>query len=305
MKIIVTGAGGFTGRHLAGELAQHGHAVVALDSAFRAPVEHAAATVTADLRDRPAIGGVIASARPDACVHLAAISFVPTGDADPGLMLTVNIGGTLNLLDAVRRHATACRLLVVSTSQLYGPVPTDELVSETAPAAPVTLYAASKAAADGLALGYARRFALPVMTARPTNHTGPGQTDDFFVASFVRQVKDIAAGRAAPVIRVGNLDSERPLLDARDVVRAYRLIVEKGLPGEAYNISAPDRIGVGQVLDRLCELAGVQPERRVDPGRFRPTDRFPVLDTAKLRRTTNWTPEIALTRTLADMLAAL
>jgi GDP-4-dehydro-6-deoxy-D-mannose reductase len=302
MKTLVTGAGGFAGRHLIRELAGNGHEALALDVRFASPVEDADATFTADLRNRSDIFRIVSSVKPEACIHLGAVSFVPTGAADPVLMLSVNIDGTVSILDAIREHAPSCRLLVVSSAYVYDPAQTDQPLPETAPLTPITLYAISKAAADLATLAYAKHFRLPFMTVRPTNHTGPGQSTDFVVASFVEQIRDIARGNAAPVLMVGNLESQRAIADVRDVARAYRLIVEKGRPGEAYNVSASRAMRIADMLDSLCRLAGVNPERRVDPHRFRPTDRSPILDISKVQQHTGWTPQIEFSQTLKDML---
>jgi GDP-4-dehydro-6-deoxy-D-mannose reductase len=161
----------------------------------------------------------------------------------------------------------------------------------------------SKAAADQAARLYARHQGLHVVVARPFNHIGPGQQPPFAVPSFVRQLRDVAAGRAAEV-RVGNLDARRDFTDVRDVVRAYRLLLERGRPGEAYNIASGRRIAVRDVFDRLCRKLGVEPRIVSDPGLFRPADDSPLLDTRKLRHDTAWAPERDLDATLTDILAS-
>ena len=141
------------------------------------------------------------------------------------------------------------------------------------------------------------------MTARPNNHTGPGQAPPFAVAAFARQVRAIARGEAAAVVRTGNLESRRDLADVRDVVRAYRLLLEKGRPGEAYNVAAGNDVRMGDVLEELCRLAGVRPARETDPALYRPANESPRLDTGKLARDTGWAPLIPFEQTLRDMLS--
>ena len=301
MKVLVTGAAGFVGRHLARNLAAGGHSVVALDSEFPSPVECAEQSLTVDLRDKNALAQAFTDMTPDACVHLGAISFVPAGVSDPGTMLSVNIGGTLNLLEIVRDQAETCRTLVVSTAQIYAPTPDDSPITEDGTIAPINLYAVTKSAADLSSLAFASRYDLPIMTARPNNHTGPGQSPHFVVPSFISQITRIAVDKTNPVMQVGNLESERIFADVRDIVRAYRLLLEKGHPGEAYNVSGPDRLQIGTVLDLLCKITGITVEKKIDPGKFRPTDKSPILDTTRLQKQTGWRPEINIEQTLRDM----
>jgi GDP-4-dehydro-6-deoxy-D-mannose reductase len=303
MRVLVTGAGGFVGRHVTRELTASGHEVVACDQVFAAPVEGAADSVVADLCAADAMRGVVQRARPDACLHLGAIAFVPAGQSNPQAMLAVNVLGTVHLLDAVREHAPRARVLVVSTAHVYGPHAENGVLSEDAPMRPLSVYAMSKAAADLASLSYAEHFGLHVMTARPTNHTGPGQSPRFVIPAFIAQLKAIAEGKAAPVMEVGNLESRRDFVDVRDVARAYRLLLERGRAATAYNISSNRIVAVRAVLDRLCEMTGVRPRIVTDPAKFRPTDSSPLLDIGRLQADTGWSPQIDIGQTLKDMLA--
>jgi len=302
MRILVTGAAGFAGRHLLPELARGGHEVIAFDVQDAAHLKGASETVTGDLRDRDALATLVAERAPDACIHLGAVTYVPSGQSKPELMLAVNIAGTLNLLDAFRAHADSARLLVVSTAHVYGSGTRNRPLDEETPLRPLNLYSVSKTAADLTALAYADRHGMAVMTARPSNHTGPGQAPPFAVPSFAVQVKAIARRQAEPSIVVGNLDSVREFTDVRDVVRAYRLLIEEGHGGRAYNIGSGECTTMQDVLKRLCKLAGVSPRIQVDPGKVRPTDHYPQLDTARIRADVGWTPAFDLNRTLKDML---
>jgi len=303
MRILVTGAGGFVGRHLIRELAQAGHAAWAFDQQFSIPVTEAAENFTGDLRNGETVRRIVASARPDACVHLGAISFVPAGDLNPDVMLSVNVLGTVNLLEALRELAHSSRILVISTAQVYGPAQSDKPIRESAPISPVNIYAISKAAADITTLAYASQYGMHAMTARPSNHTGPGQSAQFVVSSFARQVKAISKGKSDTPLKVGNLESERNFMDVRDVARAYRLLVEKGQGGHAYNISSRNRVKIAAVLNELCELANISPDFTIDPDKFRPTDRLSVLDITRIHKDTGWEAEISLTKTLQDILS--
>jgi GDP-4-dehydro-6-deoxy-D-mannose reductase len=303
MRVLVTGAAGFVGRHMIRELAGNGHKAVAFDVCFSSPVKEAAASLTGDLCDSTSVDRAVSSADCDACIHLGAISFVPAGQSNPALMFSVNVLGTLNVLEAFRKRNSAVRILVVSTAHIYGTASGSAAIREDSPVAPVSMYAISKTAADLATLAYARQYGMSAMTARPNNHTGPCQSPQFFVPAFAHQIKAIARGNSESVMKVGNLDSTRNIMDVRDVTRAYRLLLEQGHVGEAYNISSQNVLAVREVLERLCDLAGVHPKIAVDPGKFRPTDSSPSLDTAKLRAHTEWMPRIGITDTLKDILS--
>lgn len=284
------------------ELEANGHEPIGLSRLQDCP-DPAANEVLADLCDTASLARAILETKPDGCIHLAGIAFVPVGWTQPRLVFDVNVGGSLNLLEMLRMHAPACRLVLVSSALVYGAARPDEPRDETAQLDPESLYAISKVAADLNALLYARHHGLAIMTARPCNHIGPGQSYEFMAASFAKQLADIAAGRHAPCMRVGNLDSVREFMDVRDVARAYRLLLERGRAAEAYNISAGMSVSVRRVLSELCRIAGVQPELAMDPTRFRPTDRQPMLRADKLRHDTGWAPRFTLEQTLADVYA--
>ncbi len=303
MRILITGAAGFAGRHLVAELANHGHTCVATDLAHFAPASGPAVFEALDIRDAEALADVVRRHQPDGCIHMAGMTAVADGLADPERMLAVNVAGTTNLLDAIREHAPATRLLTVSTAHVYGVGAPDATFDEAAPLRPLSLYAISKAAADLATLAYAAAYPLHAMVARPNNHTGPGQQPRFVVAAFARQVKALAEGRTADALKVGNLESERDFMDVRDVVRAYRLLIEKGQSGQAYNIGSTNTMRIGDMLTLLCRQAGVSPDRVTDPQLVRPTDWSPRLDTTRLTTRTGWTPEIPFEQTLQDMLA--
>jgi GDP-4-dehydro-6-deoxy-D-mannose reductase len=298
MRVLVTGAGGFVGRHLLGSLADQGHEPLPVE----APGHADPGMAEADVRQADDLAALVQRLRPEACVHLAAMAYVPQAWERPGPTFEVNVVGTMNLLTALRRHAPACRTLVISSAQVYGAHGLDALVTEDHPPAPGDMYAISKLAADLAALSFGHRHDLPIMTARPVNHIGPGQAPQYVTAAFAGQLVRIARGEAEPVVRVGNLESRRSFLDVRDVVRAYGLLLERGRPGQPYNIAAPPLHRIGEVLEILCELAGVRPRIERDPALYRPTDSTLKLDAARLREDTGWAPAYTLRDTLRDVL---
>jgi GDP-4-dehydro-6-deoxy-D-mannose reductase len=291
MRILVTGATGFVGRFVLRELEQAGHQLVLHGHE------------QGDIRDAALVDTLVREARPEACLHMAGIAFVPKGWTDPGLVFGVNVEGTIHVLESLRRHAPAARTLVVSSAQVYGGTPRERPVAEDDALTPDNLYGVSKVAADLMALLYARRYGMAVMTARPSNHIGPGQSADFVVPAFAAQLKAMAAGTRAHAMRVGNLESRREFADVRDVARAYRMLLEGGVAGRAYNIASGRFVKIGELLGLLSRAVGVQPAIEVDPNLYRPTDAQPALDTRRIEADTGWKPGFTLEQTLADVLA--
>lgn len=304
MTVLITGISGFVGHFLTRELLAAGHQVAGFDlSADHAP-EGITAMATGSITDQTVVTEAVAAIAPDACIHLAGIASPPVGRLHPELMLSTNILGTAHILEALREKAPGARFLLASTAYVYGNQQTDNPVDESFPLRPNGIYAVSKAAADLMTLAYARDYGMHTMTARAANHTGPGQNADFVVPAFARQIAAIAAGENQP-IHVGNLESERSFMDVRDVVRAYRLLIESGEAGRAYNVAAPDRVPIRWILETLADIAGVSPRIEQDPDKFRPTDRTPVLDTALISRDTGWNQQFALRDTLREILYAV
>jgi len=300
MRVLVTGATGFVGRHLVTELSRSGHEPLLLDS--RPPPDPICHTfVRVDITQPDALADALRRHSPEACIHLAGIAFVPLGWREPATVIRVNLMGTVALLEALRENTPHCRTLIVTSAEIYGRRDPGRPLAEEAPVRPENPYAVSKAGADMAALLFAGRYGLPIMTARPANHCGPGQSSAFVVPAFARQLAEIRLGRRPPQMLVGNLESLRTFTDVRDVVRAYRLLVEKGRPGTAYNISASNRVKIREMLESLMVVAGVRPQLVTDPNRYRPTDSTPLLDVSRLQADTGWSPRYSLEETLHDV----
>lgn len=301
MRILVTGASGFVGRHFLNEAALAGHAVFALDLVPPPAPIPCAGFAAANMTDPAALREAVQRFSPDACLHLAGIAFVPAANSDPSGIIHTNIMGTTHLLEAFRTTAPTARILVVSSSQVYGQASRPAPITEEDPLNPDTLYSITKAAADSIALFYARQYGMNVLVARPGNHVGPGQSPRFVIPAFACQVKAIRQGAQQP-IKVGNLESVRDFTDVRDVARAYRLLLEKGQPGLAYNIASGHQYTIGTILAKLCKLAGITPDVVQDPALYRPVGTCPRLDTSRLTAATGWQPAYDMERTLADIL---
>jgi GDP-4-dehydro-6-deoxy-D-mannose reductase len=301
MRVLVTGAAGFAGQYLLRELASHGHTPIAAD---RVEADQAPAGIPyhqVDLTDAAGLHAAVQAAQPDAVIHLGGIAFVPLGWSDPGQVMQINLVGTLNLLEAVRGVNPAARVLVVTSSEVYGRAERPEPVREADALTASNLYGVSKLAADQAARLYAQHHQMHILTARPQNHIGPGQSRLFVVSAFAEQLLALQQNSNDGVLRVGNLDAQRDFTDVRDVVRAYRLLIENGAAGEAYNIASGHLVAVRELLDALCEEAGIHPRIEVDPERYRPTDAPPLLCIEKIKQQVGWTPEIPLRQTLGEI----
>ena len=305
-RILVTGAGGFVGRHLLPALRTGFPGARLIAASRRGPVPGADETVPLDLLDE-AGAAAVASLRPDAVVHLAAQAAVSESFADPIRTWRVNLLGTVALGEALLRHAPEAVLLLASSAEVYGlSFQSGEALDEEAALRPANPYAASKAAAD-LAVGEMSLRGLRTVRLRPFNQIGPGQSAAFVVPSFARQVARIAAGLQESVVRVGALDRWRDFLDVRDVCAAYVAALRAApdlLPGAVFNIASGVPRRVGDILEAMISAAGIAPEVQVASERLRPTD---VLRTvgiaARARRQLDWSPGIPWEETLASVLA--
>jgi GDP-4-dehydro-6-deoxy-D-mannose reductase len=307
MRVLITGVAGFVGGHVVWFLhEQHPEVtVVGLDSR---PGPRAAALeieiVQADLEEAASVHSALARIRPDRIIHLAAQSSPQRSWADPAGTLRTNVMGMLHLLEAVRAGAAAPRILAVGSTDEYGLVQPDELpLREDAPLRPLSPYAVSKVAQGYLALQYALSPGLHVVRTRTFHHTGPRRGEHFAESSFARQLAEIEAGRRAPRLEVGNLDAVRDFTDVRDVVRAYWMLLDRGVPGEVYNVCSGRGVSLGELLERLIALSGLRVEVHRDASRLRSAD-APALvgDPSRLRAATGWEPTIPLDRTLGDLL---
>ena len=301
MRALVTGAGGFVGRHLTAELQGQGWDVTAAGG----PADSTLA-LRIDLTDEDSLRDAVEGAEPDVVFHLAAQSFVPESLRAPQETYEVNVLGTARLFSALRAYAVGAgatpRLFFTSSAEIYGARGTSDLpLLESSSPQPRNPYAASKAAAEAVLLGEMYAFGGDVVIARAFNHIGPGQSERFAAPSFARGLAEIAAG-GERVLEVGNLDAERDILDVRDVVRAYVALAQHGECGEVYNVCSGHAVAMRDLLRELILLAGVPVEVRTDPKRMRPSE-VPVSigSNAKLVERTGWSPRITLRESLRDI----
>jgi GDP-4-dehydro-6-deoxy-D-mannose reductase len=308
-RVLVTGAGGFVGRWLLQALSARLPPAAALVAAARQAPASAGGVrgVRLDVTDREQAEAVVRAVEPTCVVHLAGIAAVEAARRDPGRAWDVNLFGTLNMAEAVLRHAPGARFVFVGTAEAYGGTfkAWDRPLDERAPLDPATVYAATKAAAD-LAIGQMARDGLQAVRLRPFNHTGPGQSERFVAPAFAAQVARIERGVQAPVIRVGNLEARRDFLDVRDVAAAYAAAALHAgplEPGLILNLASGEARRIGSILDALLRAARVPIRVEADPARLRAHD-TPVAagDAGRARAVLGWAPRRAWDETLRDVL---
>ncbi len=311
MRLLITGITGFVGSHMA-EYALAQGAEVFGSSRWRSRtenIEHLRSQIKlieCDLRDLAAVRSLLEVAEPTHVVHLAAQSFVGASWQMPAETLSTNIISQVNLLEGIRRLKPAPRFLVVGSSEEYGLAYPDELpIRETNPLRPLSPYAVSKVAQDMMGYQYFMSYGLPIIRTRAFNHEGPRRGEVFVTSNFAKQVAEIEAGLREPIIFVGDLKPRRDFSDVRDIVRGYWRLLERGEPGEVYNLCSGRSWAIQQVLDFLLEqsrVKGIAVER--DPARLRPSDVMVLEgDASKIRKATGWEVETPFERTLKDLLA--
>lgn len=304
--MLVTGASGFVGQHLLSALQQTWptaqlHATTSqVASAQRRGLASPCGAVqwhALDVRDAASVTRLMKSTQPDAVIHLAAQSHVPTSFQRARYTWDVNLIGTLNVIESIKQACPKALLLNVGSSDMYGAAfRSGQKVTEATAFQPLNPYAASKASAD-LAVGQcAASDQLRAIRTRPFNHTGPGQTDAFVLASFATQIALIESGQQPPVLQTGDLTAERDFLDVHDVCQAYIALLQ--LPanqqnGQAYNIASGRAVAIGELLKQLLSMSSVVIEHRLDPSRQRPSD-IPTVQasTDAIQAATSWQPSI-------------
>jgi GDP-4-dehydro-6-deoxy-D-mannose reductase len=304
MRVLVTGAAGFVGGHMIHNLLESGHKVIAC-ARHPIPAQGGIKVEVFDIRQAEHVKSALISNSPDAVIHLAAIASVPDSWADPNLTYRVNLLGAGNLLEALRDFPQT-RVLLVGSAQQYGRESTGHPLVETDPLGPTSPYAVSKVAQELLGRLYFEEFSRPVLMTRTFNHFGPGQSPDYVMGSFCSQLVAIQKGEREPRMEVGRLDSVRDFLDVRDVVNAYRVLIEKGEPGEVYNVCSGEGRRVGDILKLLIDEAELTSSVEVveDPNpRAGDLDQL-IGDNSKIRSQVPWEPLIPLETSLADTLAS-
>lgn len=304
MKSLIIGGAGFVGEYLAKHLAALGQEVFVTKIPAQQTAPAGTAVYDLDILEQDRILEVLQEIQPDAVFHLAAQSSVAVSWSNPQMTADINIKGSINLLEALRRYEKHPRVLLVGSGEEYGQIRLQETpVCEENPLRPGNLYAVTKACQNMVGRIYAQAYGMDLIMVRPFNHIGPNQSPVFVAADFCRQAAQIEIGKKEPVIRVGNLSARRDFTDVRDVVRAYALLAEKGLAGETYNIGSGHAVAIREILTMILEQSEAQIRVEVDEKKLRPVD-VPVMeaDISKLQEATGWEPQIRLEQTVGDML---
>ncbi len=310
MRVLITGITGFVGSHMADYALAQGVQVFG-SNRWRSKTEnidHLRSSVTfieSDLRDLSSVRALLEISQPDFVVHLAAQSFVGVSWHAPAETLSINILSQVNLLEAIRGLKMSPRILAVGSSEEYGLVYEEELpIGEMSPLRPLSPYAVSKVTQDMMAYQYFKSYGLPIVRTRAFNHEGPRRGDVFVTSNFARQVAEIEAGLREPIVYVGDLKPRRDYSDVRDIVRGYWLLLQRGTPGEVYNLCSGKSWTIQQVLDFVLSLSTVKGIAvKTDPARLRPSDVMVLEgDPSKMHKATGWKVEIPFERTLTELL---
>ena|ERR1035437_415607 len=310
-KILITGASGFAGSHLLDLLIKDSENNLFGTYYTEKGLENLSLQkdkinlVKVDLRNEKETLELIKTILPDVVYHLAAFTSPADSFVSPNETVINNISSQINLFEAIRKNnLTNTRILITSSAEVYGDVKREDLpMDEDTPLNPTNPYAVSKLTQDFLGKQYFSSYQLKIIRVRPFNHIGPRQSPNFVVSSFAKKIAEIEKGKRKPVLPVGNLESKRDFTDVRDMVKAYALLVEKGIPGEVYNIGFGVSYTISDILDKLLSLSSVKITIETDKTLFRPNDNPElVCNISKIKALTGWKPEISIEETLKDTL---
>ncbi|MDR0999991.1 MAG: GDP-mannose 4,6-dehydratase [Clostridiales bacterium] len=297
MKALIIGAAGFVGWYLITELERSGYEVVGT----KLPGEKLDNGVNLDILDEQAITDVITTVNPDKIFHLAAQSSSAIAWKKPLLTVDVNIKGSLNLLEAIRKTSHKAKVLLVGSSEEYGNQD-KQPISEDASVNPDNIYAITRSTQNRFGMLYAKAYDLDIVMTRSFNHIGVGHSETFAIPSFSKQIAEIARGKREPVLYVGNLFTKRDYIDVRDVCRAYAALAEKGVSGETYNVGSGKTVALSKIVDMLIGFSGKEIEVKVDSKKLRPIDINELTaDISKVTMLTGWRPQIPLEESLQNV----
>ena len=302
MRALVTGIAGFAGGYLHRLLAGNDHTVFGTCLPQPANVIPGAKLLQCDIRNAEQVREAVRIAQPDRVYHLAALSMTSDSTSMWRDIYETNFIGTVNLLEAVSKLAPEARVLIVGSGQCYGSASMNGNLTERHPLLPANPYAVSKTAADLASYQYHVSGGLRVIRARPFNHTGPGQRPEFVCSDFARQIAAIELGLSPPLLEVGNLKPKRDFSDVRDVVRAYQMLLEKGRPGEAYNVCSGRARSIQDIVAKLRSFCKKGFRVSVKPSRRRIADALRLVGSNyKLCNATHWKPKFDFDSTLYEL----
>lgn len=303
MKALIIGGAGFVGGYLINELASDGYDV----HATCLPSENIKGECTVhslDIMDKEAVSAVLSAVSPDVVFHLAAQSSVALSWKKPQLTAEINVIGSINVLEAVREAEKKMRLILIGSGEEYGFIREGACpLDENEKLSPGNIYAVTKACQGMLGEVYARAYKMDIIMVRAFNHSGPAQLPMFVISDFCKQIAEIEKEMRPPEMMVGNLSAMRDFTDVRDVVRAYRLLAEKGVCGKTYNVGRGKAVKISYILETAVSMATRPVEVKQDPARMRASD-IPIIepDVSLINADTGWSTEISMEQTVKDTL---
>lgn len=306
MKALVIGGAGFVGDYLINHLTDDCGWSVAVTKLEHEKIENERniSIYDLDILNKESILNLLLNVKPDYIFHLAAQSSVSLSWKNPSLTVDVNIKGSVNLLEAVRELNYKPRIMLIGSGEEYGHIlPSETPIKENTITRPGNIYAATKACQNMLGKVYADAYQMDIVMVRAFNHIGPKQAPLFVVADFCKQVAEIEMNFHEPIMMVGNLSAKRDFTDVRDVVRAYSLLIQNGVPGETYNVGSGTAIAIEDILKKILSYSNADIEVKIDGNKLRPVD-VPIIeaDIQKLQDCTGWERTIDLDKTIMDNL---
>ena len=306
MSVLITGIAGFAGSYLADLLHQMTSDIIGIDRLVQPEKNKKTGfqIYNCDLTDFDETHKIIHQIKPDTIFHLAALSSVKQSFREPKLTIETNIKSTLNILESVRQHEIKCKILLITSGEIYGNVDKKNLpIREEQYLRPISPYAFSKACVDLLGYQYYHSYNQDIIRIRPFNHIGPRQSLGFVIQDFASQIAKIEKYGGNKIIKVGNTEVKRDFTDVRDIVKGYYLASEKCTAGEAYNICSGKAYSLIELLEILTSYSKIKFQIEPSASHLRPTD-IPILvgDYSRLQEKTGWEPTIPIENSLLDIL---
>lgn len=302
-KVLIIGSSGFVAGHLANELKNNDYVCYGADLNNEINKEKFDTLFKLDITKELEVEKLLSSIKPDYIVNLAAVSSVKKSWEIPKITFEINVNGTINILEAVKKLELKSRILLIGSSEEYGLIDYSNAISEEAELNSINPYGISKITQEKMAKLYNEAFGIDVILTRAFNHIGPGQKTGFVVSDFASQLVMIEKGLKEPVIYVGNLEAERDFTDVRDIVTGYRYVMEKGTSGEIYNIGSGEAVSIKSILEMLVQKCKIHVEVKIDRSKFRKVDTPKIIcDNSKITKQIGWNREISLEKSLDDIL---
>lgn len=300
-SVLIFGASGFVGSYLADEFHKNGYTIYGSDLANSKSVPEYVRFFDADLLDNAGIEEIILNIKPSCIVNLAAISSVGLSWKKPQKTVAVNVEGTLNILEAARKCEPMPKILLVGSSEEYAE--SDKPLNENSTLNANNPYGISKLMQEQFSEIYRSKYGMKIYHVRAFNHTGVGQSESFVIPSWCRQAADIVKSGRGGTIRVGNLAVKRDFSDVRDIVRAYRMVIESDDCGVVYNVGSGNAAALSKILEYIISLTELDIKAEVEPSFIRPSDNpFICCDNSLIRHKLGWKPNFDIFMTVKEML---